>query len=849
MAGFYPESNFMKYLLIVFCALLSLSAQEVEVPKLIADLEGEIATTEAAIEKVSAGVENDKKTRKLAEGLAEELELKLAGLRELTSERDSGKATGKLLQDAYLQTKEILNGKLPYSVVDTEGRLQEHRIALVELRQAITSSEKQVSEDFPEAQKSRANSLLKERNKVLGEYQKALEAVIEDDQAVLTASERVSQAAKDLQTFVLPRIFWFRGADPLGIHTVKEAKDEFYQGRDELWHLGEELSGQSYKILTVANLTIAIVLFGVLPLIFLWTGKRFREGIPEEGKKGRRRLIAIGLFIRSLFPGIFVLSLAFLIQSSSFPDDLLEIADELISRIGCALLVVMPIRSFCQTNGLGVRVFGMHLEVATKFRRFVTNAAWLFFVLLLLPSSLEPLLSDWDVIPFLANFTFNLGLVVMTALAMRRSQALGRYVMRTRGRRSFIWKNWTLVCGLILLVSVGTLIGDILGYRFAANFVFVSMMLTALLGFVIFVFYRPAESAALRLSRAHAIAWNEAITEEAAIQSEEGNDVVEVKKLRELDAASRDRTKSLVKTLFLIFGLLSLIGIWNTDGRLYYALDQIALFESDQSRFSMAGVVSAILVLIMAISITRSLPAIFELFVFPRFDVDSGLRYAIVSITRYIFLAVVTLVILNMLQVNFSSLGWLVAALGVGLGFGLQEIVSNFVSGVIILVERPIRVGDVVTVGGETGAVSRINIRATTITNWDRLEMIIPNKDFITQQVTNWTLTSALTRVVVPIGVAYGTEPDRVKELLLKIAEEDERIADEPAPMALFKAHGPSSLDFELRVYIPELGNRVWVEDSLTSSINRVLNEEGIEIPFPQQDVHLHQAPESSNEG
>jgi len=152
-------------------------------------------------------------------------------------------------------------------------------------------------------------------------------------------------------------------------------------------------------------------------------------------------------------------------------------------------------------------------------------------------------------------------------------------------------------------------------------------------------------------------------------------------------------------------------------------------------------------------------------------------------------------------------------------------------------------VGDVVTVGGQTGAVSRINIRATTITNWDRLEMIIPNKDFITKDVTNWTLSSALTRIVIPIGVAYGTDPERVKKILLKIASEDSRISEDPAPMALFKDHGANSLDFELRVYVPELGNRVWVQDSLITSINRVLTAEGIDIPFPQQDVYLHEVP------
>ena len=838
----------MKYFLIFVCAVLSVAAQEAEqkVPELITDLEAEIAEVKVSIEEVKNSDDGDRTTRELAEGLAEELETKLTGLKELTSGGDSGKATGKLLQDVFKQTKKIQGGDLPYSVAKAEERLQGHRILLVELKQVMSVDPPAVADDFPLSHISRVMTLLKGREAILGEYQEAIESAIEDDEAALDASERVFQAAEDLQAFVLPRIFWFRGDEPLGFQTFTKIKEEFHLGRDELWKISGELSDQEFEVFTLANITIFIVLVVILPLVFLWTGRRLRGAVPEEGVKGRRRLLATGLFVRSFFPGIFVLSLAFLIKSSSFPDDFLLIANELIRRVSYMLLVVMPIRSLCHRDGVGVRILGMQFDVAKRFRRLFTHASWLYLIFLLIPLTLGSLLSEWVVIPFVAKFSFNLGIVVLMALALRRSEALAQYVMRTKGRRSFLWKNWNFICGMVLLVLVGTLVGDILGYRFAAESVFMSMMLTALLGFMMFVFFRPAEGAALRLSRAHANAWNEAVTEEATIQSEEGGDVAEVKSFKELDAASRERTKALVRTVFLVVGMISMVGIWNTDGRLYYAFNQFTLFEAGDSRFTMAGVFSAIMVMILAVSITKTLPAFFELFIFPRFNVDSGLRYAIVSITRYSFLAVVVFVILNILQVNFASLGWLVAALGVGLGFGLQEIVSNFVSGIIILIERPIRVGDVVTVGGQTGAVSRINIRATTITNWDRLEMIIPNKDFITKDVTNWTLSSALTRIVVPIGVAYGTDPERVKKLLLEIAKKDSRISQDPAPMALFKDHGASSLDFELRVYVPELGNRVWVQDSLITSINRVLTEEGIDIPFPQRDVYLHEMPKKS---
>ena len=181
----------------------------------------------------------------------------------------------------------------------------------------------------------------------------------------------------------------------------------------------------------------------------------------------------------------------------------------------------------------------------------------------------------------------------------------------------------------------------------------------------------------------------------------------------------------------------------------------------------------------------------------------------------------------------------MIAALSVGLGFGLQEIFANFVSGLILLFERPIRIGDTVTVGNLSGTVSRIRIRATTITDWDRKEMVIPNKMFITGQLTNWTLSDPITRIILPIGIAYGSDIKLAQKVMLQAVEANPLVLKDPEPRVFFLSFGPSSLDFEVRVFLKDLADRAPLTHELNISIEQALRTHNIQIPFPQQDVHI----------
>ena len=192
------------------------------------------------------------------------------------------------------------------------------------------------------------------------------------------------------------------------------------------------------------------------------------------------------------------------------------------------------------------------------------------------------------------------------------------------------------------------------------------------------------------------------------------------------------------------------------------------------------------------------------------------------------------------LGMSWSKLQWLFAALSVGLGFGMQEIFCKLLfRGIILLFERPIRVGDTVTINGVTGTVAKIRIRAITMIDPDRKEVIVPNKSFVTGQVINWALSNTVTRLVVSVGVAYGSDLDLVKRLLLQAAHEQPSVLKDPEPRALFLTFGASTLDHELRVYVGQVSERNDTLDALNRRVNELFAENNIDIAFNQLDIFI----------
>lgn len=219
---------------------------------------------------------------------------------------------------------------------------------------------------------------------------------------------------------------------------------------------------------------------------------------------------------------------------------------------------------------------------------------------------------------------------------------------------------------------------------------------------------------------------------------------------------------------------------------------------------------------------------------------DVGVRQAIGTIVRYVILLIGFAIIIQTAGIDLSALTIILGALGVGIGFGLQNITDNFISGIIILFERPIKVGDRVQVGAITGNVVRISPRATTVITNDNISVIIPNSQFISSNVINWSHTDRNVRIHVPVGVSYGSDVEQVRAVLLEVAGKHPGVLSAPKAEVLFRGFGDSSLDFELLVWTQSFTDRpAFLQSELNFRIRARFQEAGIEVPFPQRDLHI----------
>ena len=316
----------------------------------------------------------------------------------------------------------------------------------------------------------------------------------------------------------------------------------------------------------------------------------------------------------------------------------------------------------------------------------------------------------------------------------------------------------------------------------------------------------------------------------------------------ELDLASIGQdSRVLLNVFILILALWGLWEIWSNVMPAFSVLDNIILWNNTlivdgEEKFlpvTLGDFTFALLITFILIIVIQKLPALLEIILLQRLDISQGLRFTIKTLINYSLILVGILWVSNLIGISWAKIQWLVAALSLGIGFGLQEIIANFICGIIILFERPIRIGDVVTIGDTDGVVTRIQIRATTIRNWDRKELLVPNKEFITGRLLNWSLSDRVSRIKFPIGIAYGSDVDLAMKLVEEAAEENSNVLEEPAPYVSFEEFGDNSLLLYLRCFIEYNDNRVQTITDLHKVIDQKFRDADISISFPQRDIHL----------
>jgi small-conductance mechanosensitive channel len=289
---------------------------------------------------------------------------------------------------------------------------------------------------------------------------------------------------------------------------------------------------------------------------------------------------------------------------------------------------------------------------------------------------------------------------------------------------------------------------------------------------------------------------------------------------------------------YVAFYLMEVWGVFPSAGQAWRAfLD--AGFTLGDKKISMYLVLLAVFTLYVSIQGSWVLGALLETEFFPPRSVDHGVRDSILKLLHYALTTVGFLLAISMLGFELKNFLVLAGALGIGIGFGLQHIVNNFVSGLLLLFERPVKVGDMIMIESEWCTVRKIGLRATTVETFDQSEIIVPNSDLISQKVTNWTLTSEQSRVVVKVGVAYGTNVKQVLEILTECANQHPKVLTEPPPSPLFVQFGDSAMNFELRAWVEKASHRLQVKSDLLTAIDEMFHRQGVEIPFPQHDLHL----------
>ncbi|WP_082212555.1 miniconductance mechanosensitive channel MscM [Erwinia sp. 9145] len=510
--------------------------------------------------------------------------------------------------------------------------------------------------------------------------------------------------------------------------------------------------------------------------------------------------------------------------------------------------------AFARKQGLFIVHFRWPQARVARAMRFYTLTIWLVVPLIMLLISFDNL-DDRQYSATLGRVCFILicGALSVVTVSLKRA-GIPLYLDKEGSGENFVNNVfWNLLICIPLVAALASCIG----YLATAQALLARLETSVAIWFLLLVIYHIIRRWMLiqrrriafdraRNRRAEILAHRAKGEEEITAQALNAENVDVDEPIIDLDAISAQSLR-LVRSILTLIALVSVIVLWSEIHSAFGFLENIRLWDASSTvhgveslqPVTLGSVLIAILVLLITTQLVRNMPALLELALLQHLSLTPGTGYAVTTLTKYVLILVGGLTGFSMIGVDWSKLQWLVAAMGLGLGFGLQEIFANFISGLIILFEKPIRIGDTVTIRELTGSITRINTRATTITDWDRKEIIVPNKAFITEQFVNWSLSDSVTRVVLTIPAAAEAGSEQVTEVLLTAARRCQYVLDTPPPEAWLVDLQQGIQLFELRIYAAEMGHRMPLRHELHQLILRGYQEHGLEMPFPPFQVRM----------
>jgi len=729
-----------------------------------------------------------------------------------------------------------------------------HYEDLLEQQNVLRKAQQPDGQPFTSEQKRILDAQLKTQRELLNSLISGCDTLILEITKLKVANTQLQDALTEVKDATHRYLFWTADVSPISLSYPLDVANGLSHllTLDTLGQLGKALAMMFTSRSTVLPILGAVLLVG----FSLSTRRHFNAFLERSASKvGMVTQDRFRLTIRTVFWSILVAlplpvlwaTLGYGLQNAWPYPVAVAIGDGITATLPL-LWIFMVSAQFARPNGLFIVHFRWPQVRVARAMRYYSLSIGLIVPLIMLLITFDNL-DDRLFSATLGRLCFILicGALSIVTVSLKRA-GIPLYLDKEGSGENMINR---LLWNLMIAIPLVAALASMTGYLETAQALLARLETSVAIWFFLLVIYHIIRRWMLiqrrrlgfdraRQRRADMLA-NRARNEEEKDQAAQNTDIIEIEEpVIDLDAISAQSLR-LVRSILTLIALVSVIVLWSEIHSAFGFLENIRLWDVNTSvqgvesiqPITLGAVLIAILVFVITTQLVRNMPALLELALLQHLDLSPGTGYAITTLTKYVLLLIGGLLGFSLIGIEWSKLQWLVTGLGVGLGFGLQEIFANFISGLIILFEKPIRIGDTVTIRDLTGSITRINTRATTITDWDRKEIIVPNKAFITEQFVNWSLSDSVTRVVLTIPAPATVSSEEVTTLLKQAAERCSYVLDTPPPEVFLVDLQQGIQLFELRVHAAEMGHRMPLRHELHQLILHGFAEHGIEMPFP----------------
>jgi small-conductance mechanosensitive channel len=702
------------------------------------------------------------------------------------------------------------------------------------LRDVLTEIEEDLARLGPEPAEgeTEAADIAEIRGQLKTEFNKVSDALLQADLNIASASRLLQDISKTRRD-AFYRALFSRGPSPVLPSSLKPAAASFGDGVVKLrsdfdkWRTGMAEQGNFYWRIGFVGLALlaALMLFGP---VRRWVDTaliaRFKDTNPSKRlQMGIAASHMLARLLVGIIGGWIVLETAkaqgFIIEETE------PVAHAVWFGIVGLLLVDSLVTAIFAPKREQWRLIPINSASARTIRLLLNGAAWLFVIDLLLRSGADYLGSTLELATVQSAIMTLIGAAILLVICRHRHWIATEEQLADLNTAHV--ENWTHLRQLGTFVGFMAIIGTLAGYVALAQFVISRIFLIAFVLALIW-FLRALLQQTLQY------------LEQRFNGDEEGE--------------HQDDKNNLVFFWFGIVADVILFVVGTPILLITLGVDWIEVrdwlkdaffgFKVGNITISIASLLSAVLSFIAILIVTRLIQRGVDKRFFGKSTSDVGVRNSLRTLLGYVGLVFGLVTAIAIIGVNLANLAIIAGALSLGIGFGLQSIVNNFVSGLILLFERPIKVGDWIVVTSGEGIVKRISVRSTEIETFDRSSIIVPNSELISSSVTNWTHKDKFSRIIVPVGVSYDEDPEEIVTILQEVMNANNRVVRYPEPLVYFKGFGDSSLDFEMRVFIRDPADRIPTQNELRIAAFSALKKAGAEIPFPQRDLHVKTLPD-----